>query len=1613
MTPENAEVRAALRSWRDGLVNLDAGNRLINFRRSETGTVPIAGPPPSVIVGALRSGGEHGFAGEDEFFRTSMAAQPLGTVLRRLMRKARQDFLDRGVDALHLAIGMLHWRDEEDAGYASPLLLLPVELTASGPADLPRLRGRDGDPAVNPALVLRLRLLGVELPAVESLADLDLPEFLTRVRAAVAGRDGWRAEETVLLSTFSFHKEAMYRDLHDNEDRILAHPVIRALAARDGSPGFEPVAAAGIDRVAPPEDVPLVLDADASQRACVAAAAAGHSFVLDGPPGTGKSQTIANMIGVLLHAGKRVLFVSEKAAALEVVRNRLASAGLDGYLLELHSNKATRKEVARILAAAVDATPPVSPFRNGEASRRGEAFGNAEAARRGEAFGNAEATRRGEAFGNAEATRHGEALRNAEATRHGEALRNAEATRHGEARAQREQLSAYAEAMNEVREPLGASLHDILGRCARLAAVPLAPAPGPVTLTPDTLRQVHDAAARLARSWRPAAAEFAWREVTERESLDARLERAEHALREVAGAAARNAALAEAFGLDRPSGAAALAALAAHAATRPAGVAPEWLTAPSLRPVRRAAAERGRRLARVRQAREAVRAAAGVEWDDLPAGPPPVPMPTLRPPAVDPGPLTAEAAAGLARRFDDDATVLEERLRDLGRLTSALTLPAATTFADASRVVAIAELGARHHRPEAFWFGAGALAKAQQAAAALRLGVQALTAAEGQARRYFHEGIADQPVEHLADRLTRVHRGLRKLFGAYRRDYEAVAAFALPTVKSSEAVARLGLAVTWRAARSELAVLEREHAAALGRYWRGPATDFAAIGEAIQAATDLLRWTPPQAVPAVIDHVCAAAPDEGLLGTAAGIQAAVARWQSTLRPAPEPAARPELAQGSVRDAVAWLRAGAGPLRAAAGTIAAYDEATGRTLDLNGAQRLAALRRAVEDVGGQQPEEFDDRAEAVAIDWADTAHRLAGGALTAAQAAALAGCRPAPALAERAAAWAIARDAVVAAFGTARRDSLAAALDDYEQGPALLRALREDSSGQEEWFSHVAARETLDGFGLGPAVAFCAETGVPPARLPDVLERAVLRAWADDVLHRDERLHPMRAEERSHLVGEFRRRDRELIAAAPARIADVLRARRAADLTAEEAALLRREGMKETRHLAVRELIGRSRTAVLAMKPCFLMSPLAVSQYLPPDIGFDVVIFDEASQVTPADAINCIYRGTALVAAGDDKQLPPTSFFETVAEGGTDVSDFQSILELAKACGAFPGIGLAWHYRSRHEALIAFANQAFYQGRLVTFPAADEDSPETGVSLIPAGGVYQRGSTRDNPIEAAVVATRVVESLTTRPELSLGVVTFSVAQAEAIRAELEKAGFDRLFDEDRLHGFFVKSLESVQGDERDIMIFSIGYGHDEHGRISTNFGALSRPNGWRRLNVAITRARRRVEIVSSIRARDLPPSANESVRHLAAYLEFAERGGVRKVSSPAELGPLEQSVREAVESWGYRVDARIGSGGYRIDLGVVLPGHDGGAYAIGIECDGAMYHGCPVARDRDRLRAQVLGDLGWNLYRVWGTAWYRDRAEEEARLRAAIAAAAAPGGRGLRRRPDLLQLLPVS
>jgi len=419
----------------------------------------------------------------------------------------------------------------------------------------------------------------------------------------------------------------------------------------------------------------------------------------------------------------------------------------------------------------------------------------------------------------------------------------------------------------------------------------------------------------------------------------------------------------------------------------------------------------------------------------------------------------------------------------------------------------------------------------------------------------------------------------------------------------------------------------------------------------------------------------------------------------------------------------------------------------------------------------------------------------------------------------------------------------------------------------------------------------------------------------------------------------------------------------------------------------------------------MMSPLSVSQFLDPDVlRFDCVIFDEASQICSEDAVSAIYRGKQVVICGDKMQLPPTSFFkqgdvDDDVASDEDVAVFESILAEAETAGFMPR-QLTWHYRSAHESLIAFSNERFYNYSLVTFPSSASNAEETAVRFCHvSNGVYDRGGKRQNVVEADRVVQLVLEHIEKWPERSLGVVAFSTQQADAIQNRVELLQKQRrdlawFFAEERLNGFFVKNLERVQGDERDHIMFSIGYGRDRNGSLTMNFGPVGKPGGEKRLNVAVTRARQQVTVVSSIRASDidLDRVSSAGVLGLHKYLDFAERGYVA-LDQHGVLGdyesPFEEDVAGVIRSLGYSVFPQVGVSSFRIDLGVVDPA-DPGRFILGVECDGATYHSAYTARDRDRLRQEILErKMGWQLHRIWSPDWVQRRSSEISRLQAAI------------------------
>jgi len=524
------------------------------------------------------------------------------------------------------------------------------------------------------------------------------------------------------------------------------------------------------------------------------------------------------------------------------------------------------------------------------------------------------------------------------------------------------------------------------------------------------------------------------------------------------------------------------------------------------------------------------------------------------------------------------------------------------------------------------------------------------------------------------------------------------------------------------------------------------------------------------------------------------------------------------------------------------------------------------------------------------------------------------------------------------------------------------------------------------------------------KLPEVFERQFYRLWVEKAFDQRPALARFRAPTHEATIERFRDLDKQWITSTQTRLRHKLAGFRP-DLTSKahpesKIGLVLAEVRKKARFKPLRRLFAEAGEVILAVKPCLMMSPRSVAKHLEPGRQhFDVVIFDEASQITPADALGAIARGSQLILVGDERQLPPTAFFDAVNsdeqddeeedDGTVKGSDLESILSWGIV--RLPHrMALCWHYRSRHSSLIDFSNEKFYDGQLRIFPSPQIGREKLGLSFrYINGGVYARGSKRNNnnPKEAEIVAAAVIEHAKNMPELSLCVGTLNRPQQHLIQDRLDELSRDcndprveQFLNGNIPHGepFFVKNLENIQGDERDVVMLSITYGKDKDGRLLNNFG-LNQESGWRRLNVLVTRARKQCIVFSSIRHDDIRtgPGSPRGVIALKDYLYAAEHGKLvdSPVAGAGHDSEFEAAVCRELTSRGWQVDTQVGCAGFAIDLAVVDPNAPG-RYLLGIECDGATYHSSATARDRDRLRQSVLEGLGWTIYRIWSTDWFR-------------------------------------
>jgi len=1207
----------------------------------------------------------------------------------------------------------------------------------------------------------------------------------------------------------------------------------------------------------------------------------------------------------------------------------------------------------------------------------------------------------------------------------------------------RKQLSAYATAINVVRAPLGWSLQHAIGRVSQLTGSGDMPVPSVDTrgLDAQTFSQLLTSAERLGRSWGPVSRDdFLWRDLRDSASGAARQADFRILVTECrdrhSGLEALAADVCDRLTLpvvDTPEAAARLVALL-ELLERRHPIDPTWLVADEsefqrivmgsgrLSSLLKRRCDLEQRLTGTaenwRSHPESLTRSLSERLDEVHSA-----VTTLPPKTAD-----RTHSADIMTEMLDKARQAEQivaGLTDAGDyLARAFGVTDSPALGLVSRLGEITRLVGSTAPPEPTWLNPGTAGRLTEAIRLLGESLSAYRTSRERLADVFTDDVLDLDLRALRVRFYEVHTGFRKLRGAYRNDKKILASVAVAGRFTKDLMARLGDAVIWQEHATNLNKAEERYAELVGpRYWPDrDSADMDRIEQAAEVAAKARKLAQVDVTPShLAKWISWDAEDDSLLPvlgldalerlqTLDGLADDLGMKINTLTSLPSSDIARRLAhiRHVIETAVVLLRE--------------VDAITGQPTTLTSARGFLRcwlehhsvdreVSEAVQQVNAPLGRVIDgldfERIEA-ATAWAEEVrthlgspipHRAARSLLTAEITSGD--------LRDHSENFDKGVRELTAVFNQAAGDVLQGELASlsFESGQELLDHLYNTVNDIIEWESFTLNRGIIERAGWRAVVEECINRRVPNHEVAPLIERSILQRWVDQQLDDDEAssspsLQPRRAGDRDALREEFQKLDKDLVAHAAAEVINRCSERIPGSALGQEGIILQQAQLKK-RHKPVRWLLRRAGEAAQRIKPCFMMSPLSISQFLPSGLRFDVVIFDEASQVREADAICAIARGKQLIVAGDQKQLPPTNFFQQVTDIDEDddslgILDFESVLDRCKGQG-LRSLPLLWHYRSRHESLITYSNRSFYDGRLHTFPGAVADSPDLGVELIRVDGVYERGGSRQNRIEAEAVVERVLHHRRCHPHLTIGVVTLSSAQRSAIddaveRRALREPGLRDLATSDRLDGFFVKNLENVQGDERDLIILSIGYGPDENGKLTMNFGPMNNEGGERRLNVAVTRARQRVEVICSFAPGEIRTN-NPTIKHLARYLDFAERGvsalalDLRESQGDAE-SPFEEEVLRSLREMGHDVTPQVGVANYRIDIGVRHPSEPG-RFLLGVECDGATYHSSKDARSRDRLRQQVLEGLGWRIHRIWSTAWYAYRPGEERRLRDAI------------------------
>jgi very-short-patch-repair endonuclease len=1543
--------------------------------------------------------------GRDRQVHVFHLPEQLAKIGGKLVNEARLLLEETGCNILQVSFGALEWRDSPGGTVRyAPLLLLPAVLSreVGGRREFTfTLRQADEDPVSNTSLQEKMREeFGIVIP---DFGEGDTPaSYFAAVQEAIATQPQWQVAGHVTIGLLDFGKMLMYKDLDATKwphgRSPLSHPLIKRIFG--GSSGAErgdthtspPTAEEAVDSAFEKPDAPLLIrDADSSQCAAIVDAMAGVDMVIQGPPGTGKSQTISNLIAAGMAAGKRILFVAEKRAALAVVKDRLAEAGLGELLLELHSDRVRKKVVAERLAARLDYSRKIDPTEL-EARRQDLRRQQSELTKYAKLLA-APVGAAGIPLQTVlwEGRRAARALGEASDALDSLTMDGAQNWTDSEVKGLRELCSTIATLRKSVDAhrdshgihpwegvPRGGVTEFDMPRLKNLAtAVVLAATEVQEVATrlqaitgtdcwgsPVELGHVEWLLNELEQAPLPLSCETlpALRDAREREALSGFLRQA--------GGWQQAAASMEA---DYP---AALASRSHHGA-----LASAWSRLPMMRPQVSLAQGFEQEVQFWRDATNTVSSAVRLvaRLGEI--------VPDGRLPRLHHLQDCQVVIAGLEGVSPGDSSLRTAGLRSpnaqqvLADLAAAISALRATRDELASRLrLELAPSGDRVKEHLGTIASTGVFGRLGSRYRAARRAHRTMARAS---RTSHSEALADLDALHaylIAESKLLADAGYREVCGVAFRGLDTPVSTLARLCEWGHGLARHArerpnIGAVWGASDDEFALLcetaaERAHhdtllaANELLADPRFVSLDVPA-GESLDAVRT--RCEAAKAALTDLDHALRAAqwPEQLLIDSVPDILARVTRLS-------------EVEDERRSDTRARHLLGSG--------------FAGVYTDVDAGTRLLAAASCLAQAAAAHPlAEFLWHP-----DFAQRVGDLRGhvGAL---------------------------RDAVLrlATAEGALLEQLSASPDDWyrdgtsaESRPFIAiskRAARALHSLEElpVWLSYQHRLAECQEAGLGALLTVAEDHSGVGHRLDSAFDYAFRRSLVKQCFADQPELARFRSESLERVRQRYVELDHKLLEASRGEVAvrsSVRSIPAGRDwgpvATHTGLALVEREARKERKHVALRQLVSRAGDALQGLFPCWMMSPISLARFCAPgDVEFDMVIMDEASQLRPEDTLGAIARAKQIVVVGDPKQLPPTSFFDTSSDWDGDapppeedlsqgVADAESILDVAAPIFR-PMRLLRWHYRSRHDSLIAFSNRQFYEDRLIFFPSPYREREALGVHFeyVP-DGCYR--SSLNHP-EARRVLELLLRHCRERPERSVGVVVMNVQQRDLLQELLAQAILDdpvlQDFVEQRAEGLdslIIKNLENIQGDERDEIIIGITYGPDENRNVYHRFGPINGPAGPRRLNVLFTRARERVLVVSSLRAADIraEASTSEGTRVLKAYLEYAETGRYSDVtfSGREPDSPFELEVADCLRGAGYEVVAQLGVAGYFLDIAVRHPDRPG-EFLMAVECDGATFHSSRSARDRDRLRQEQLEALGWRIHRIYSTDWFmRPRAE---------------------------------